>query len=345
MAFLRNYWYAGGWAKDIGQEPFARIILSEAVVFFRRADGSLAAIEDRCCHRALPLSMGTVIGDNIQCGYHGLEFDGDGACVLVPGQSKIPPGASVRSYPVIEKWNVAWIWMGDPALADEAEIPDVWWLDHPDWTPVMGCLHMKADYRLLVDNLMDFTHVSYLHTKTISGDASDGLVAVDTTRDGDRVTVGRWMLDVTPPPMFVAAGGFKGNVDRWQIVNWQAPAAIYLDIGCADAGSGAPDGDRSKGISMWSTHLITPETETSTYYHWCYARNYKQDDAETSRLLAEGGHLTFMEDVEILEIQQDAMLARPEIPMVDINIDNGPMQVRRITADLLQSEQGAQAAE
>ena len=161
---------------------------------------------------------------------------------------------------------------------------------------------------------------------------------MDTTRDGDRVTVGRWMLDVTPPPMFVAAGGFAGNVDRWQIVNWEAPAAIHLDIGCADAGTGAPDGDRSRGISMWSTHLITPETETSTHYHWCYARNYKLEDAETSRLLAEGGQLTFMEDVEILEIQQQALLARPAAPRVDINIDNGPMQERKILSDLLQDE-------
>jgi phenylpropionate dioxygenase-like ring-hydroxylating dioxygenase large terminal subunit len=341
MAFLRNYWYAGGWSKDIGGEPYARTILNEAVVFFRRADGGLKAIADRCCHRALPLSMGKVVGDNLQCGYHGLEFDGDGECVLVPGQAKIPPGASVKSYPVIEKWNVAWIWMGDPDQADESEIPDVWWLDDPDWTPVMGCLHMKADYRLLVDNLMDLTHVNYIHAKTIAGDASDGLIGVDTTRDGDRVTVGRWMLDVTPPPMFVAAGGFTGNVDRWQIVNWQAPAAIHLDIGCADAGTGAPEGDRSRGISMWSTHLITPETETSTHYHWCYARNYKLDDAETSRLLDEGGHLTFMEDVEILQIQQQALLARPDGPRVDINIDNGPMQVRKILSDLLQDEQTA----
>ena len=338
MAFLRNYWYAGGWSKDIGAEPFAQTILNEAVVFFRRADGGIAAIADRCCHRALPLSMGKVIGDHIQCGYHGLEYDGGGACVLVPGQTKIPSGASVQSYPVIEKWNVAWIWMGDPALADAAEIPDTWWLDDPDWTPVMGSLHMKADYRLLVDNLMDLTHVTYVHTKTIAGDPSDGLVGVDTMRDGDRVTVGRWMLDVIPPPMFVAAGGFAGNVDRWQIVNWQAPAAIHLDIGCADAGTGAPDGDRSKGISMWSTHLITPETETTTHYHWCYARNYKLENKETSRLLAEGGQLTFMEDVKILEIQQQSILTGPEVPKVDINIDNGPMQVRRIMSELLETE-------
>ncbi len=338
MSFLRNCWYAGTWADAVDDKPLARTILGEPVVFFRDSDGRITALADRCSHRALPLSMGRVVGDAIQCAYHGLEFDRAGACVRVPGQSAIPPGAGVKSYPVVEKWRTAWIWMGDPALADADEIPDVWWLDDPEWTVAPGYLHMNANYQLLVDNLLDFTHVTYLHTRTIAGDPAEGRVLPETRRDGKTVHVDRWMLDIPPPPMFVAAGGFTGNVDRWQLVNWTPPSTVWLDIGCADAGTGAPEGNRDHGISMWSTHLITPETETSTHYHWCYARNYKLGDEATTRLLKEGGHLTFMEDVVVLEIQQAAMLDRPGGPTIDINIDNGPLQSRRILGELIEKE-------
>ena len=338
MTFLRNCWYAGMWAADIGDGPVARTILDEPVVFFRTAGGTPVALADRCCHRALPLSLGEVVEDGIRCGYHGLVFDETGACVHIPGQSAIPPGAMVRLYPVVERWRVVWIWTGDPALADESTIPEVFWLDDPGWVPAPGYLTMKADYRLLVDNLLDLSHVTYLHTRTIAGDPAEGLVPVTTTRDGDAIHVGRWMLDIPPPPMFVGAGGFTGAVDRWQLVTWQAPSTIWLDIGCADAGTGAPEGDRSHGISMWSTHLITPETATSTHYHWCFARNYKLDDDSVTALLTEGGRLTFGEDVDVLEAQQQAMLANPDAPVVDINIDNAPLQARNILNRLIEEE-------
>ncbi len=318
----------------------ARTILGEPVVLYRRADGTPVALEDRCCHRALPLSMGRIEGDNIVCGYHGLRFAPTGACVEVPGQSAIPPGAAVPSYPIVERWRTLWIWMGEPEAADETTVPELFWLDDPGWVPSPGYIHMNADYRLLVDNLLDLTHVTYIHKHTIAGDPSEGLVPVKTERDGNAVRVGRWMLDTPPPPMFAAAGGFTGNVDRWQLITWRPPSTVVLDIGSADTGTGAPEGDRSRGISMWSTHLITPETETSTHYHWCYARNYKLDDPAMTRLLYEGGDRTFNEDVGVLEAQQRALLDNPDAPVVDINIDNAPLQVRRIVEEMLEAEQG-----
>ena len=284
---------------------------------------------------------GVVVGDALRCGYHGLTFDASGACTDVPGQQTIPPGASVKSYPLVEKSKVLWIWMGDPSRADEGRIPDVFWLDDPGWVPVRGCLHMKADHRLLVDNLLDFTHVTYLHTRTIAGDDIEGQIPVRTERKGNSVWVGRWMLDILPPPMFASAGGFTSNVDRWQLVTWEPPSTVVLDIGCADAGSGAPEGDRSRGISMWSTHLITPETETTTHYHWSYARNYSLNDESVTELLQQGGHQTFSEDVDVLEIQQRSIGTNQGAAVVDINIDNGPLQVRRIAAELLAGERAS----
>jgi len=117
MTFLKNAWYAASWSSSLGAEPMERTITSEFVVLYRRADGTPVALEDRCCHRALPLSLGRIEGDDIRCGYHGLRFAPTGVCVEVPGQSTIPPGAEVRSYPVVERWNTVWIWMGEAAAA------------------------------------------------------------------------------------------------------------------------------------------------------------------------------------------------------------------------------------
>ena len=153
------------------------------------------------------------------------------------------------------------------------------------------------------------------------------------------------MLGFTAPPMYDMARKFDGNVDRWQLIKWQAPSTVTLDIGCADADTGAPEGDRSKGITMWSNHIITPETETSTHYHWAFARNYKLDDDKVSEVLAEGGLRTFMEDVVVLERQQESLSVVGERPVVDINIDNAPLQFRRILEDRIAQENGVVASE
>lgn len=338
--FLRNAWYVACWKADLGAGPRARTVLGDEIVLFRGPDGQPAALQDRCCHRSAPLSLGHMTPDGrLQCCYHGLRFNAAGECVHVPGQSHVPPGARVRSYPVVERWNAVWIWMGEPVRADAALIPALFWLDDPGWVPAAGEIHMKANYQLLVDNLLDLTHVTYLHTRTIAGDPAEGLVPVKTERDSAGVRISRWMLDFPPPPMFAAAGRFAGRVDRWQIVNWRPPACVYLDIGCADAGTGAPAGDRSRGISMWSTHLITPETETSTHYHWCYARNYRLEEPGVTEFLRQGGALTFGEDVVALEVQQ-ANLARfgARARQLDINIDKAPLLARRILGEMVAAE-------
>lgn len=339
MTFLRNAWYAACWSDDLDAGALvSKTILNDPMVLWRDADGAPVALEDRCCHRHLPLSLGRLTGRTLQCGYHGLEFDASGVCVRVPGQSRVPPGAGVRSWPVRERHSMVWVWTGDPAAADDSLIPNLWWLDDPGWARAGGYIHMKADYRLLIDNLLDLTHVSYIHRDTLAGDPKEALVPVRTIRDGDAIRVERWMLGFTAPPMYDKARKFDGPVDRWQLIKWQAPSTVTLDIGCADAGTGAPEGDRSNGISMWSNHIITPETETTTHYHWCFARDYKHDDSEVTDILVKGGLKAFHEDVEILEAQQKSQLAVGDRPVVDINIDNAPMRFRRILADRIEAE-------
>lgn len=341
MAFLTNCWYIAAWAHDLSDQPLARIFLNQPVVLYRRGDGTPVALEDRCCHRSLPLSLGAVEGDDIRCGYHGLLFDPSGACVEVPGQSTPPPGAAIRSYPVAEKWNAIWIWMGDPAGADPATIADVFWLDDPGWMPAPGYLRIDADYRLLIDNLLDVSHVSYIHQGSLAGDDIEAVTPVTTRRDGDDVTVGRWILNVSAPPLYTAASGIDGVVDRWQLIRWQAPANVYFDIGCARAGTGAPEGDRGQGVSMWSTHLVTPETETSTHYHFSFVRDFALGDAKVTEILTDGSRLAFMEDLEVLQAQQRAIDSVGDRPTVEINTDNARLQVRKVMDELAAAEHAA----
>ena len=337
--FLRNAWYAACWAGDLADGvPLAKTILSEPVVLWRETNGQPAALEDRCCHRHVPLSFGKINGDRLQCGYHGLEFNAAGECMQIPGQSRVPPEAFVRSYPVRERYGMIWIWCGEPNRAEEDEIPKLPWLNATDWTTTGGHIHMKADYRLLIDNLLDLTHVSYIHKDTIAGDPKEALVPVKTSREGDSIRVERWMLGFAAPPMYDDARKFAGLVDRWQLIQWQCPTTVTLDIGCADAGSGAPEGNRSSGISMWSNHIITPETETTTHYHWAFSRNFKLDDEAVSEILANGGVQTFMEDVVILERQQSAIENYGDRPVVDINIDNAPLQFRGILNEKIRTD-------
>jgi len=339
--FLRNAWYTAIWSKDLHDEPVARTIIGDDVVLYRGASGKAVALEDRCCHRAAPLSRGKVTGDALQCGYHGMTFDGAGRCIEVPMQPMVPPGAQVRAYPVAEKWSTVWIWMGDPAKADEAKIPSLPWLSSPEWKLTPGYMHIEAAGQLLVDNLLDFSHVIHLHPKTLAGDPREATTPVKTESSAEGIRVGRWMLDFEPAPLFAAAGGFNGRIDRWQFANWRAPALVFMDVGAAPAGTGAPEGDRSQGVSVWSTHMITPETETSCHYHFGWARNFKLEDEAMSQLIFDGTLATFLEDKAMIEAQQKKLQGAALDGLVDINADTAQLQARRILAEMIARENAA----
>ena len=358
--FLKNYWYVAAEPEEVGQQPLGRKLLGEPVVMYRAADGRAVAFEDRCCHRRAPLSLGHVIGNNLQCGYHGLTYGPDGKCVAIPGQTQMPPGARVRTYPLVERWKWLWIWMGDASLADEAEIPNFYWHDDPKWTMVSGYLTIDAHYQLLVDNLLDLTHETFLHASTIGNDhvASTplGKVERDTldgvkgtalegvSRDLPSTTVTRWMYDIEPPPFYARSGGFdptKDNVDRWQIIRFEPPSHVWLDVGVARAGTGAPQGDRSQGVTHTVVDAITPADEGSTHYFWTFPRNHSLDDHELSAYFKAGVDKTFLEDKVMLEGQQAIIDANPDAPYIDINADAGSLAARTIIASLLAGEQAA----
>lgn len=329
--FRKNCWYVAAWDHEVTQTPLARTLLCEPVVLFRKEDSEAVALEDRCCHRALPLSMGAVISDHLQCGYHGLEFNSLGQCVKIPGQDKIPPNAKVKSYPLVERWKWLWIWMGDPELADDSLIPNWWWFDHPEWEIVKGkYLKLACNYQLITDNLLDLSHLAYVHLNTLgTNDISE--FPIKTDREGDAVRMTRWILDRPAPPMFQSLGDFDGAVDRWQIVETFSPCLTQIRAGACDAGSCNPElGEPDIGMHIRSLNAPTPETENSTFYFFGHARDFALGDKDVSGNLFKMVSQTFDEDVVILEAQQKRITAHPDKEFIDINVDAPGIAARRM---------------
>lgn len=342
--FLNNRWYVAALSQELENRPLGRVILGEPVVLYRVSDGSAVALEDRCVHRQAPLSLGEVVNDALQCGYHGFQYDRAGRCVRVPGQTRIPPGACVRAYPVREKQGLVYIWPGDPAQADNLEPYDWPWVDKPGWRGLYAKFQARCDYRLLIDNLLDLTHLAFAHGTTIGTMAVAEQADTQYERDGDRVRITRWMLDIPPAPAHVKATGHAGNVDRWQIIEFTPPGFVWLKVGSAragmGAGTGAPDG-KMNGVLLdrHSLHAITPATEDTTNYFWTTAHDTAQVGPDQEGVLYQQSIQAFNEDLVILEGQQQRL--DTAIPTVDVNGDAGQLQARRVMERLIAAEGSA----
>jgi vanillate O-demethylase monooxygenase subunit len=347
--FIRNAWYIAAWADELGPRPLARRVLNEPVVLFRHGAGRAAALVDRCCHRAAPLSRGELVAEGLQCGYHGLVFDAGGRCVAVPGQSQIPDSLRVRSYPLVEKNQFLWIWMGDAARADPDTIVDFpYHDDKAHWPNKHDCYPIQANYMLMVDNLMDLTHLGYLHAKTVGGNPAAHVNAeMKTVRTPNGIRFTRAMRNSVPPPSYVKAAGFKGRVDRWQEFEWVAPSSILQWTGAVDAGAGA-EIDAVKqggGFQFRLFHGLTPETATSCFYFWSCANGYRQHEPAATEQLYREIAPTFVEDKDMVEAQQARIAELGEQGLGDIVSDGNRTIMRRHLERLLAQDGGALAAE
>jgi phenylpropionate dioxygenase-like ring-hydroxylating dioxygenase large terminal subunit len=338
----RNCWYAAAYDVELGPRLLPRRVAGAGIVMYRRGDGEPVALENACWHRLMPLSEGSLEGDNVACGYHGLVYNSEGRCVFMPSQKTINPAARVRSYPCVDRHRFVWVWPGDPALADPELVPDLHWNDDPEWAGDGGLIHLECGYKLIVDNLMDLTHETFVHGASI-GQRSIAEVGFEVTHGSGTASVSRWMVDVDPPPFWKMQlewklGGAAGRVDRWQIVTFQPPGTIAIDVGVAPTGTGAPEGDRTQGVNGYVLNTMTPETDRSCHYFWAFARNYNLDDQRITTLLREGVAGVFAEDEVVLAAQQQAINEHPEKEFYNLNIDGGAMWARRLIDRMMAAE-------
>jgi len=344
--FLRDQWYAAANADEVGDKPLGRVVCGEPVVLFRRASGpragEVAALTDRCPHRKLPLSRGTVRGAEIQCGYHGVRLDGGGMCTAVPSQTAVPRGFGVRSYPVIEKHRLVFVWIGDPARTDESLLPDWSLNDRPGWTTVFGYQHVRADFRLILDNLLDLTHLPFVHGAVLGGDGY-AQNPLEVEIEAERVRLRRPMPDVEQSPLIVATRKYQGQgkVDRAQTSEFSLPA--YVSIGLWVGPRGKPE---ELAVLYAVLNSVTPETATSAHYFWSVARSAALDDAAVSETFHKLTVAAFDQDRVVLEAQQAAILADTSgEPLVNFRDDRAGVAARRIIAGkLAEQDQVARVA-
>ena len=338
--FVRNAWYVAAWADEITEKPMARRLCNQPIVLYRDAGGTAAALIDMCCHRGAPLHMGKVVEQGIECGYHGLIFNADGACVRIPGQDRIPERARVRSFPIVEQDGFIWIWMGDPADADPASIVRYpWHNDTVNWPHKHTLYHIKAAAMLMVDNLMDLTHLGYVHVSTIGGNPTIHVEAkMETVRTDRGLKFTRWMLNSVPPPTYVRAVGFENRIDRAQMFEFIAPGSI-LQLSAADEAGAYKNGltENSK-LQFRLFHGLTPESETSCFYFWSTANNFRTDDPATTEQLFKEIAAAFLEDKAIVEGQQARMAELGESGLVDISTDAARMHMRRTVDRLIAAD-------
>lgn len=279
MPYLRNAWYAAIWSEMLGRVPIARRMLDEPIVFYRTEAGRAVAMVNSCPHRFAPLDRGEVVGDEIQCGYHGLRFGADGRCTFSPQTPDAPPNARIRTYPIVERDTIVWIWMGEGDCNPELIPAHPLLNDSPERRTVRGYYRSAGHYQLVIDNLMDLTHPEFLHAGSL-GSPDLNSANYQVKRTGPRsVRSNRWFTHGSAPPAFERAFPTGGRaVEHWVDMLWTAPANLALTVGIT-----LSDTPRSAGQESQSLHLLSPETETHTHYLFSSTRTHLLDSEEQDR--------------------------------------------------------------
>lgn len=331
--FLKNCWYVGAWSHEVQEgKLLARKLLGQRVVFYRKRDASVAALIDRCSHRFAPLSKGRLEGDHVRCMYHGLLFGSDGVCIEHPGRATVGRGTDITAYPVHERWRLIWIWMGDPTLADPALIPDCHYQDSPGWDCQPRYRYFNADYRLILDNLLDFSHLTFVHENTLGGSAQIAAIKPNVIATDKGVRIERWYLNENQiAPYLAGFETFQGPVDRWNIYDLETRGNIFnMDSGSAPAGTGAPEGHRvSVAMQFHATQLVTPEDDKHSHFFWSYAHNFNLGDPAFTTRLTDRIAAGFEEDREMIEAQQVIVDESGTAKMAYVHVDQALVLGRR----------------
>lgn len=342
-AYPRNQWWVAARPSEISTSPFERRILGDRIVFFRTEGGEATALAGLCPHRMYPLALGKVMGDEIECGYHGFRFKADGRCSLVPSQDSAPSAVGIRRYPVVEQAHLVWIWTGDPALADPALIPDVSAYGPasdgaaPGWHVIEHrAYHVPARYTLLLDNLMDLSHLAFIHARSAPINADLPKIPIEVSQNEGRVALLRRAQGIGSGPMEMGLFQYSGPINLHLESRYLGPAMVQT--GLMTEAVDANDGPRHLAY-MTYMHALTPETPNSCHYFVTEGRDFHLDNAaldETSRQMHD---ILGQEDVDVCTLVEQALqngdIRQPEI---SVKADTGGILVRRALAAQIAKE-------
>jgi len=344
--WLRNCWYVIAWDHEIppadSPDLFTRTVLEEPVLVMRTRDGGLVAMEDRCCHRLAPLSKGRREGDCVRCGYHGLMFDSAGKCVDAPGIPIIPDKARVRVYPVHMRNKWVFVWMGDPAKADPALLPDNFSCDSPEWKNKPGYLHYDTPYLLICDNLLDFSHLSYVHETTLGGSTAIAQARAEVEAvDGPGmpgIKVTRRVRNAPAPPFYrtMRALDPQLQLERWFVYDFLLPGTLLMSSGGRPM-SDAPD-DLRNAVRLHSCQTLTPATADSTHYFFQQSHPADQGDDSVTEGLYRALVNAFNEDRDMITAQYRSILRKRDARMLPLAMDAAVIRYRQLLQKAVAAE-------
>lgn len=338
MNYVRNAWYVASWSEDlVPGKPFSIRILDEPIVIWRTPSGTLAALEDRCVHRLAPLSVGRCEGESLRCMYHGMLYSTAGKVTEIPGQDIIPPHAQVRSYPVVDRHSWIWVWMGDSAAADPSLIPPAVGADDPNYLLGRGEVNYTAEARLVNDNLLDFSHLTYVHASSF--EATDTWVnSKAQVRQIERgVNIQRWNINDHD----MVSGE---TLDRWTSYDYLVPGIMLMISGLFEAGSaekygqGPPDMSKAKRGVTFTNQAVTPLTPKTSRYLFSFGPHRDHGDEALRDLLISFVNKAFAEDKAMIEAQQRIVDATPDPTEMPTAADKAITLFNRLVERTCQAE-------
>lgn len=342
MNYVRNTWYVAGWAQDFAADkPVGITILGEPVVIWRGADNVLTALEDRCVHRLAPLSLGRCEGARLRCMYHGLLYDRTGTVREIPGQDVIPPHAKVRVYPVRERHSWVWVWMGDAAACDDSLIPPAVGYDNPNYILGHGQMDYAAEARLINDNLLDFSHLSYVHINSFGANEEWARERPKVTPLDNGVRVERWLKEIagsTTRISYTKAG------ERYTRYDFLLPGVLLMTGGAFPEGTAerlggaAPDLDLAEGAVTFTSQAVTPLTQKTSRYFFSWGPHVKHGDAALRDTLMGIAGKAFAEDRTMIEAQQRVIDMTPAPRVMPTSADRAITLFNQMIAKRVREE-------
>lgn len=331
MSIDRNYplncWWVAAFSDEVGRDLLGRWLLDMPVLLYRREDGTVAAIENRCPHRGAPLSLGCLKGDHVQCGYHGFTFDSLGNCVQVPSINAPLPAARIRSFNVVEDAPFIWIWLGDPSRMESTQVPrPLDWLSAPGFAERHGRIDIAANYMLLKENVLDLTHFGYVHASTFK--ITDWVDPPRFVTEGEVTGYHQRFTDSPLPSVFATPLGVAPGTPyhRENYGSFVTPALQVAAVDLID-----PDNNATTG-RFRVVHATTPIDAAHMHYFWIVGRDFGTDDVSMDALSAIT-KVGFAEDEAMIEAIQALQLRDPRgcsAPEVSVKMDSAGIQARRI---------------